>query len=103
MEIDFFKNQIQRLRQTYGSGAYPSEVARVIWDRVAHIKPDRFQKAIDYCLAENPKYAFGIDKIEVALSHIREEKHEAEKKERNKNAPSMDEIARAVREIRESL
>lgn len=103
MKSDFFKQQIKRLENNYGSGTYGPETVKAIWERVAHIKPERFQKAIDYCLAENPKYAFGIDKIEVALSHIREEKHQQEKQARNKTAPSLQEISSEVSKMLDNL
>jgi len=103
MEKKFYITQIERLQSAYGKDSYSLEVTKAIWGRVSHVKPDRFKKAIDYCLAENPKYPFGIDKIEVALSHIREERHQVQKQQRNGSAPSMDEVASAVKEMRENL
>jgi hypothetical protein len=103
MTPEFFKQEIKRLEANYGTGTYGNETIKAIWERVSHVKPERFRRALDYCLAENPKYAFGIDKIEVALSYIREEKHQEEKQERNNKAPSLEEIRSAVGEMLKDL
>jgi hypothetical protein len=99
MEIEFFRGQIKRLRTNYGSTSYPQETAKAIWDAVKHVKQDRFEKAITRCLADSPKYPFGISKIEVTLADIREERHRVEKIERNNNAPSIDEISKYCKDL----
>ncbi len=103
MEIDFFKSQIETLRKTYGAGTYPPMVAKSIWERVSHISEERFLRTIGICLAENPKYAFGIDKIDMALSQVREEKWNQDKKTPLTGNVDYEKIAEWAKSLREEI
>lgn len=106
MEYEF-KEQIKRLRGTYGVDTYPREVVTALFRELFHIDGKRFKKAIDRVLADNPnpKYPPGISKIEKELAKMRDEDHEWRKEKRSeiKGNVSGSQASKALGEILGSI
>lgn len=100
-----FQVQIEKMRLTYGPNTYPAPVEDALWEEIKNVSNDRFRKAINRTLANNPnsKYPPGIEEIEKHLALIREDEvneiRTKIEKELNENKLSNEDVNQRIGEI----
>lgn len=70
-----FMQQIERLRKNWGPSSYQGEIVKIIWDEIGHVDAKKLESAITRVISTylNKNYPAGLDKIQTALSEIREQ------------------------------
>jgi hypothetical protein len=80
--LDQFKNQLQRLANTFGAKNYPEERAMVFWKEFKYTDFNLFQEAVSRAIAEELRAPM-ISKLRDLVSGVRQE-HYAKQKQKHK-------------------
>lgn len=98
---EFFE-LISLLKSVYGEDTYPKPVIIIWYENLGHVKKEKLEKAFKRAIADNPnpRYPPSLAKVEIALSHIRDEIYEKEKKDIRENSLSSEEVSNFFKDLR---